>query len=70
MAPFSMSVLSCVLSLLIDPSSGDVIRAGSTFIRARNSMPGRRQLTGKITMELRFSGFTSSGEDTRVCPLR
>jgi hypothetical protein len=48
-------------------SLGDATHVGNTYIKARNLMPEKRLSRGKITMELRFSGFTSNGEDAPVC---
>jgi hypothetical protein len=41
--------------------TGDVIHAENTFTRARSSTLARKRWMGKIIMELRYSGFTSSG---------
>jgi Saf4/Yju2 protein len=41
---------------------GDAILVANIFIKGRSSTQGKRRLTGKTTMESRYSGSTLNGE--------
>lgn len=67
MAPFSMyvylSMSACHIHMLMS-IPGDVTHAANIFTKGRSSTQGKKRLTGKTTMESRYSGSTSNGKHT------
>jgi hypothetical protein len=64
MAPFSMCVglRIYLVYMFLCPLIGDAILVVNIFTKGRSSTQGKRRLTGKTTMESKYSGFTSNGE--------